>query len=370
MHLPVLKAGFVIRSVSLVAMAIALLTLAGPADAAFPGQNGKIAITNRGAVFSETYIATLNPDGSGLTRLTSTGKDLLPSWSPDGQKIVFTSTRDGNAEIYTMNADGSGQTRITNDPAGDGESVWSPDGTKIAFVSTRDGNRKIYTMGADGSSQTRITNNPASEAEPVWSPDGTKIAFVSNRHCPPPNEFVLCRSEIYTMSVDGSGVTRVTEAPCFVDGNSGPDWSPDAQKIVFWRSVETSCSTEAEFNGFQLLVINADGTEQKELTSRCCAIDWQPAWSPDGQQIVFKSDRSSSLNAIWAMNADGTGLRLLDNGIDASPDWQPLRGPQRSDYKNAAQFCKAERDFLGDETFTQKYGDGANANGKCVSQTH
>ena len=59
----------------------------------------------------------MNADGSGQTRLTNNAVDLLPAWSPDGQRIAFASTRDGNSEIYVMNADGSGQTRLTNNPA-------------------------------------------------------------------------------------------------------------------------------------------------------------------------------------------------------------------------------------------------------------
>ena len=73
------------------------------------------------------------------------------------------------------------------------------------------------------------------------------------------------------------------------------------------------------------------------------------------------------------MNSDGTAQAPITEAVivgSGAPDWQPSPGPQRSDYKNAAQFCKAERDFLGDAAFTQKYGGGANAFGKCVSQNH
>jgi Tol biopolymer transport system component len=84
-------------------------------------------------------------DGSGQTNLSNNnaGRDYDPAWSPKGSKIVFTSDRDGNNEIYVMNVDGSGQTNLTNTPAfvdpQDYGSVWSPDGTKIAFNSNRDG---------------------------------------------------------------------------------------------------------------------------------------------------------------------------------------------------------------------------------------
>ncbi|MBD0326251.1 MAG: PD40 domain-containing protein, partial [Pyrinomonadaceae bacterium] len=76
-------------------------------------------------------------------------------------KIAFSTTRDGNSEIYVMNPDGSGQTRLTFNAALDADPAWSPDGTRLVFVSTRDGNEEIYVMNADGSSQTRLTTNTA-----------------------------------------------------------------------------------------------------------------------------------------------------------------------------------------------------------------
>ncbi|GAI97950.1 unnamed protein product, partial [marine sediment metagenome] len=85
-------------------------------------------------------------------------------------KIAFTSDRDGNYEIYLLNIDGSEQVRLTNNPAGDGNSSFSPDGTKIAFTSDRDGNGEIYIMNVDGSEQTNLTNNPAGDGNPYGNP--------------------------------------------------------------------------------------------------------------------------------------------------------------------------------------------------------
>ena len=110
-------------------------------------------------------------DGSNLTRLTNNpGDDDEPVWSPDGQRIAFTSDRDGINAIYVMNADGSNQTRLTaaqierND-----EPAWSPDGQYIVFESRRDGNPEIYVMNADGSNQTRLTNDPGADRRPDWT---------------------------------------------------------------------------------------------------------------------------------------------------------------------------------------------------------
>ena len=99
--------------------------------------------------------------------------DIDESSSSNESKIIFTSDRDGNAEIYVMNADRSNQTRMTNNDVVDWAPSWSPDGSKIAFTSDRDGNVDIYVMNADGSNRTRITNNDAQDWFPSWSPDGS-----------------------------------------------------------------------------------------------------------------------------------------------------------------------------------------------------
>jgi Tol biopolymer transport system component/subtilisin family serine protease len=101
-------------------------------------------------------------------RLTNATFDFWPRYSPDGTKIVFQSSRDGQAEIYVMNSDGTGQTRLTNNPAMDTAPAWSPDGTKILFTSLRDGpmSPALYVMNADGSNPTRITDG----SQGVWRP--------------------------------------------------------------------------------------------------------------------------------------------------------------------------------------------------------
>ena len=112
----------------------------------------------------------------GLTRLTQ--GDAHPSWSPNGRRIVFSSTHNGNVEIFDINADGTGLANLTNNPAMDSSPAWSPDGTRIAFGTTRDtnwggepsANDEIYVMNADGSGQTNVTNNPAYDGRPTWCP--------------------------------------------------------------------------------------------------------------------------------------------------------------------------------------------------------
>ncbi len=166
------KSAFVVGAT----LALVLLMLAagtGPAVAAFPGTNGKIAFIKEAVGMS-----TINPDGSGLTRLNDPWNlvGTVPLWSPDGTRIAFQGYRDGNIEIFIMNADGSDVRRVTNDPGIDLPGSWSPDGTKIAFVSNRDGNREVYTTNVDGSGVSRLTNNVDRDDDPAWPPDGAKIS--------------------------------------------------------------------------------------------------------------------------------------------------------------------------------------------------
>ncbi len=181
----------------------------------------------------EIFVMDVGSDNSvsNLQQLTfNTAEDSAPAWSPDGQKITFTSYRDGNYEIYVMNTNGEQQTNLTNNPADDGftfpAQTWSPDGLKIAFPSNRGGENfldfDVYVMDADGSSQTNLTNRPGLDACPAWSPDGTKITFNSFRD-------EDGSVEIYVMNAaDGSNQTNLTQT-----GETGQD-----EVASDWQSIK------------------------------------------------------------------------------------------------------------------------------------
>jgi hypothetical protein len=115
--------------------------------------------------------------------------------------------------------------------------------------------------------------------------------------------------------------------------------------------------------------MNPDGTDQRRVTVDP-ARDEQPAWSPDGTRLAFTRLECCDIK-IYTVAIDGSGMTAVTSGAhsDYDPDWQPLPGPRQEDFKKSAQFCKRERDLLGDQPFRERYGGRANAYGKCVSSS-
>ena len=251
-----------------------------------------------------TEVYVMAADGTDPTNLTQNadtdGWNIV--WSPNGQRIAFTSERDGNTEVYVMAADGTDQTNLTQSAGDDWAPVWSPDGQRLAFASNRDGNTEVYVMAADGTDQTNLTQSAGDDWAPVWSSDGQRLAFASNRDG---------NTEVYVMAADGTEPTRLTQ-------NAGDDrdpvWAPDGQRLAF--ASDRDGNTE-------VYVMAADGTNPTSLTYHFSG-EWSPVWSPDGQRIAFLSNRDGNTE-VYVMAADGSNpTNLTQNvGDDWSPVWSP-----------------------------------------------
>ena len=191
-------------------------------------------------------IYSARDDGSDVRLLAgSDGYDAEATISPDGRSIVFTSTRDGDLDIYVMDADGANVRRLTDEPGYDGGAFFSWDGTKIIYRASRPQTDEeladyrrllaqnlvrpsrldIYIMNADGTDKRRLTDNGAANFAPFMHPDGRRVIFSSNMDDPAGRNF-----DLYLVNVDGSGLERVTTDPDF-DGF--PMFSRDGRQLVF-----------------------------------------------------------------------------------------------------------------------------------------
>ena len=209
--------------------------------------------------FANRYIVATNDDGQWDVLLTNLGLDAGPVWSPDGRKVAFVSTREGNADIYLMDVDGSNPIRVTNHPAADQNPAWSPDGKKVVFASERDGNLEIYVVNLADGSVNRLTDRRGTDSHPSWSPNGKEIVFRSNQDGD---------SEIYLMNSDGTEIRKLTSN--LVEDTS-PSWSIDGERIIF-----TSGDQPADW---EIYTMSRLGDQVTRLTSNQ-DLDFGPRWAP------------------------------------------------------------------------------------------
>ena len=236
--------------------------------------------------------------------------------APTTSKILFTSVRDGNYEVYMMNTDGSNQVNLTQNRADDFQAVWSPTGEQILFVSDRDGDtHDLYLMNPDGSDIRRVFKRKRriNRSNPSWSPDGKQIAYsVRDWNC--------SRLTIYIATL---GEEKEME---FVMDATDPAWSPDGSGIA--------CSIEE-----RLTFVNLRTRARKQFLPKK-AMQWQrhPSWSATGHQLVFSGNNHAvavdrqqrnewlNKNTIFIINRNGTGLRQLVD--EAGPyAWSPELSP-------------------------------------------
>ena len=277
-----------------------------------PDLIGRIAFVRTGDGTDDILI--MDADGSDIRHLTDQGSfNSTPAWSPAGDEIAYASdlTFGGNFDLYLMSVDGSVTTQLTNDlNAWEDQPTWSPDGKSIAFTIhfwDEIRNSDIFVIDRFGGNRIRLTNTPLSEEYPAWSPSNDVIGFLYKEEADSSSYY------IYTMRLDGSGRSKLSNLRA-----RGPlAWSPDGKQIAF---------ATPKGDGWDLYILNADGSGGHYLTNEAEPHNSNPTWSPDGKYIAFKSSRDGS-GCIYVIGIDGLGLaRLTHNpgpGMDFHPTWSP-----------------------------------------------
>lgn len=263
----------------------------------------------------EASLWVMGADGSGQTEIAAAPAGE-PAWSPIGQEIAYVSYVDES--IWVASRDGSSRRRVADQGGGP---AWSPTGDRIAFFSRRDfpgqdQRNEIYVANADGSEPRRLTDNEAEDITPQWSLDGSQLAWISSADGTP---------HVWLMNADGTQQRQLTSGPAPDDA---PSWSPDGSRILYVSYLEGADPLTLGDGNAEIFSVTPDGAEVRNLTQDR-AWHGYPAWSPDGRQIAYSVNDGREFN-LFVMNADGTDRRELPGvpsaaGIanDCCPAWQP-----------------------------------------------
>jgi hypothetical protein len=272
----------------------------------------QIAFWSNRPVPEEGYneeIYSMNLDGTGLQRLTTDpGKDLEPTYSPDGTELLFTSHRTGGTAVWRMNEDGSNQRDITSDIVERARQAdWCSNGLiAVAYRNLEDSVAGIGIINPDENSFTPIYSEPRTGSIPgwpKWSPDCSEIVFHKYNGV----------WDIWKMKADGNNLINLTNHPA---GDGLPVWSPDGKEIAFMSDREGSLDIHK---------MNSDGSNVRILTNDSGS-EVDPAWSPDGTKLIFVHDAVGLFNPqIYIMNSDGSGewTQLTFDGSNRYPAWRP-----------------------------------------------
>jgi Tol biopolymer transport system component len=265
--------------------------------------SGSAAIAIAGAVILAIGVAAWRfgdrdplpePLPAGFQQLTSQpGGEMFARLSADGQWVVYTGEGQGNRDIYLQRIGGQTSINLTADsPADDEQPAFSPDGERIVFRSSREGGG-LFVMGRTGEAVRRVTREGFN---PDWSPDATQLVYTT------------ARTELRPQNAEQRGLLKVVavdggEPRELHDGAMTPRWSPGGFRLAF--AARRSTASEGSSN---IVTMPATGGDAVGVTNDAY-LNWNPVWAPDGAALYFVSNRGGSPN-IWRVRIDERSGRI------------------------------------------------------------
>ena len=254
----------------------------------------------------QPQVYLINSDDSGLLALTgeSNGAKLL-GWTRAGWPALMV-WPEGQAVVYTMNTEGQESAPLPGLPADGMNYAWTVDGRYVAVSRAVSGNLGLFVMRHDGSQSSVVVPSPERDDQPSWSPDCDRLVFVSERD--------RREGDLYIVNRDGTGLTRLTDDDL---SEADPAWSPSGDHIAF------VVSAESRGQGGDIFIIKTDGSDRQQLTSDPTE-KRHPVWSPDGSRIAFQSYGDEGWGIYVLDVADGTITPLAgSDSDDIEPCWSP-----------------------------------------------
>jgi TolB protein len=263
-------------------------------------------VSNRTSGPNDSEIWAMDWDGNNQTQLTNLHSlSIMPSVSPDGSRVAFTTYAKGTPRIMIVNTENKRLLPFYNQEASmNATATFTPDGKQLYYASSAAGLAQIFAANLNGEDFRRISHRSDIEMEPKVDPKNPNILlFVSGAGG---------SEQIYTMDANGGNVQRVTNG----EGEaSNPSWNPDGQHIAFsW----TRGYARGDWNVF---VMDISQPSQYAQLTHSEGRNENPSWGPDGRHIVFASTRGGR-SQIYTMLADGSQVtRLTQQGTNKSPVW-------------------------------------------------
>lgn len=248
----------------------------------------------------DVQVFYLDERGEMVPLTSGHARNVLEDWSPDGTRVLFTSDRSGNVDLYSVAIDGTDLRRLTSDPYQDLVPRYSPDGQQIVFHRTKNvsgdfDRASLHIVNADGTGERLLLDTLYQDFDPTWARGGTEIVFSCNRFG---RYWDLCG-----VAPDGTGLHRI-----FYAFEAQHSWaSPDGMYVGF----------QSRDDGQAIWVVDVDGTEGVKLTPDVVSYDW--GWSPDGARLALSTSDAGALQ-VQSISRRGEELKPLTDPASEAAD--------------------------------------------------